>query len=81
MKRRVPRNVNGRVPANSSIFNEMYPKGTPAREAVEAKLESSTGQDFMTVCIRSEVEARAAQAAEAAEKQARKDAKAAVKAQ
>jgi hypothetical protein len=74
MKRRVSRNVNGSVPVGTPTFNELYPLGTPERAAIDARMESCLGIEFLPVCIRVDSEMKALAIAEAAEKVARRDA-------
>lgn len=57
------RNVNGAAPG-APTFEQMYPKGSPAREVVEAKIKSISGQDFLSVCREFEMEQAAAKRAE-----------------
>ena len=71
---RIKRNVNGKVPAGTLTFNEMYPKGSPERLAVEARLESLTGVDFFTTCCRADSEMKSLREEEAVAKVARKEA-------
>ena len=62
---KTPRNVNGSVPANSPTYNEMYPMGSPERAAMDAKIESVTGLDNMTIATRFDNEMIALRKAEA----------------